>query len=44
MHKGRLLNANLEIAVKAGNWYYEKSLKGARDGVLRYKQEPHDGY
>ena len=34
----------LEIAVKAGNWYYEKSLKGARDGVLRCKQELHGGY
>ncbi len=34
----------LEIAVKAGNWYYEKSLKGARDGVLRCRQELHGGY
>ena len=44
IYKSRQLNTGLEIAVKAGNWYYEKSLKGARDGVLRCKQELHGGY
>lgn len=29
----------LDAAVSSGDWYYKKSLQGARDGIIRCKQE-----
>lgn len=29
----------LDAAVSAGDWYYKRALRGARDGITRCKQE-----